>query len=156
MTHFLHGDLLVEHHLVLFTSCYHFCSCFGPCHLSSLFLYPLTTSPLSCLLLVPLSPYLPFLLRSFTPFHLFTSLSLPCLPPSPLRILQIILTTPQTLPPHPHLFPQLAFNSFGQPILSSPTPVPPSNPVHPISTSLPIPNTFAHPFHCSIVHIEPK
>ena len=142
MTYFLYGNLLVKHHLVLFTSCYHFCSCFGPCRLPFLFLYPLTISSLSCLLLVPLSPYLFFLLHSFSPLCLFTSLFLPCLPPSPLRMLQIILTAPQTLPPHPHLFPQSEVNSSSQTIMSSPTPVPPLKRVHPISTPLPISQHF--------------
>ena len=137
MTYFLYGNLLVKHHLVLFTSCYHFCSCFGPCRLSFLFLYPLTISSLSCLLLVPLSPYLFFLLHSFSPLCLFTSLFLPCLPPPPLRMVQMCMSDPQTLPLHSHLFPQLVVNSSDQSILSLPTPLSPSNPVHSISTRIP-------------------
>ena len=58
------------------------------------------------------------------------------LPSSPLRMLQIILLAPHTLPLHPHLCHQLEVNSSGQIILSFPTPVPPSKPAHPISTPL--------------------
>ena len=96
----------------------------------------LPSSYIPCLFLVPLSSYLPSLLRSFPPIHLFTSLSFLCLPPSLLRMLQIILSASQTLPLHLYLFPQLVVNSSGQTILSLPTLVPQSKPVHPISTPL--------------------
>ena len=72
----------------------------------------------------------------FTVSSLYFSIPPLCLPSSPLRMLQIILLAPQTLPLHPHLFHQLAVNSSGQIILSFPTPVPPSKPAHPISTPL--------------------